>query len=162
PVQPVRRRFGSICKSNSLELPSANLHPESEIPSRWFSCRALPAEPFVHCVAEGFPVASDSLAIATDRARICAASVVHSLQMKTFLLPPFSGFRRPQNPSHPPPPPKRIRTSGRDLPQKEQVVHGAAIVVASAVSSFFAEVSTPSEGAGTSSVLELDVCVVGA
>ena len=59
-------------------------------------------------------------------------------------------------------PPKRIRTSGRDLPQKEQVVHGAAIVVVSAVSSFFAEVSTPlSEGAGTSSVLELDVSVVG-
>ena len=97
-----------------------------------------------------------------DRARICAASVVHSLQMKTLLLSPLSGFRRARKPSQPPHPPKRIRTSGRDLPQKEQVVHGAAIVVVSAASSFFAEVSIPlSEGAGTSSVLELDVSVVG-
>ena len=83
------------------------------------------------------------------------------MQMKTLLLSPLSGFRRARKPSQPPHPPKRIRTSGRDLPQKEQVVHGTAIVVVSAVSSFFAEVSTPREGAGTSSVLELDVSVVG-
>src|SRR5215468_11157956 len=65
--------------------------------------------------------------------------------MKTLLLSPLSGFRRARKPSQPPHPPKRMRTSGRDLPQKEQVVHGAAIVVVSAVSSF----------------LELDVSVVG-
>jgi hypothetical protein len=124
--------------------------------------RKAPGMNRLHCVAEGFPVASDSLAIATGRARICAASVVHSLQMKTLLLSPLSGFRRARKPSQPPHPPKRIRTSGRDLPQKEQVVHGPVIVVVSAVSSFFAELSTPlSEGAGTSSVLELDVSVVG-
>jgi hypothetical protein len=60
-------------------------------------------------------------------AKICAASATHSSQMKTLLLSPVCGPRRARNPSQPPQPPMRVRTSCRALPQNEHLLHGALV-----------------------------------
>ena len=81
---------------------------------------------------EKFQVSADSAAVPKLSAKCCAANVAHSSQMKTLLL---SGPRLERKASQPPQPPMRDRTSCRDLPQNEHVLHGSTLRVTSEISS---------------------------
>jgi hypothetical protein len=88
-------------------------------------------------------ILGNSLAAPKLSAKCCEANVAHSSQMKTLLL---SGPRLARKASHPPQPPTRDRTSFLDLPQNEQVLHGAAARVIWEAPSFSRQVSTSLRG----------------
>src|SRR5271170_5563381 len=92
---------------------------------------------------EKFQVSGDSVAVPKLSAKCCAATVAHSSQMKTLLL---SGPRLARKASQPPQPPTRDRTSCRDFPQNEQVLHGTAARVIWEVPSISGEASTSPSG----------------